>query len=314
MKQEVKKGFKGKNVLITGGLGMIGSTIAGKLVECGAHVTILDACFEVYGANYFNIENIKNNVKVIVGDIRDKKVIEKTIKNNEIIFSLAAQVSHNDSIEDPFLDADINYFGHLNVLENIKKHNKKAVVVYSGSRLQYGKISAIPVDEQYPLRPETPYALNKAAAENMYAFYHKMYGISCIMFRISNPYGMRSQMKHSKYSIVNWFIRQAIEDQEMQIFGNGEQIRDYIYVDDLADAMIMAVINKQCYGQVYNIGRGHGTTFKEMVSLVTEIAQGGTVRYIDWPKDYINVETGNYVSNISKICAAIDWHPKVDLQ
>ena len=309
-----KNSFSGKQILITGGLGMLGSTIAHKLVDHGAAVTIIDSCLEPYGANMFNVEGIKDRIKINKSDIRDKGSIGALVKDKDFIFNLAGQVSHNDSIIDPFLDADINYFGHLNVLENIKKHNPKAVILYAGSRLQFGKIERVPVNETHPLRPRTPYALNKTAAENMYLFYHEMHKIPCVLFRIANPYGPRSQMKHSKYSMINWFLRLAMEGKTIKVFGDGNQIRDYIYVEDLADAFLSAAANKECYGKVFNVGSGTGTKFKDMVETVVKTVGSGKIDYVPWPENYANVETGNYITDIAKLFQATGWKPSVDLK
>ncbi|OGW36931.1 MAG: hypothetical protein A2Y97_12580 [Nitrospirae bacterium RBG_13_39_12] len=306
--------LKGKRVLITGGLGMIGSTIARKLVRFGAKVTLADACIEPYGSNMFNVQEISNLISISITDIRDKESIKFLVKDKDIIFNLAGQVSHNDSIDNPFLDAEINYFGQLNVLESVRRYNPEAVLLFPGSRLQFGRIESNPVDEKHPLRPRTPYALNKTAAENMYLFYHEIYGIPCTIFRIANPYGPRSQMKHSKYSIVNWFVRQAMEGKIIKVFGDGEQIRDYIYVDDLADAFLYASVEPKCRGEVYNVGSGEGTRFKDMVETILDVIGDGKVEYVPWPDNYINVETGDYVTDIRKICGAIQWKPKTKLR
>lgn len=305
---------KGKRVLITGGLGMIGSTIAGKMVDYGAKVTLLDACIEPYGANFFNIDNIRDRVSLNISDIRDKESIKILVRNKDIVFNLAAQVSHNDSIENPFLDADINYIGHLNVLEALRHHNPDAVIIHSGSRLQFGRNESVPVSENHPLKPRTPYALNKTAAENSYFFYHEMYGVNCVLFRVANPYGPRSQMKHSKYSMINWFIRQAMENRTIKVFGDGSQIRDYIYVEDLADAFIAASVTEECYGHAFNLGSGKGTPFREMVESIVRVAGNGSIEYVDWPADYVNVETGDYITDIGKVCSFTHWSPLTDLQ
>ena len=304
----------GKHVLITGGLGMIGSTLAQKLVPLGAKVTLVDACIDPYGANFFNIENIRSQLTVNIADIRDKEAMKWLVRGQDIIFNLAGQVSHNDSIENPFLDADINYLGHLNVVENMRKFNPHAVVVFSGSRLQFGRIEYNPVDEKHPLNPRTPYALNKTAAENLYKFYFEMYEIPCVIFRIANPYGPRSQMKHSKYCMINWFLRLAMENKTISIFGEGEQIRDYIYVEDLADALLLAAVTPSCRGETFNVGSGIGSRFKAMAEIVVGTVGQGKVQSVPWPKDYVNVETGDYVTNIHKLQKAIAWTPRIDLQ
>lgn len=306
--------LRSKRVLITGGLGMIGSTIAIQLVKHGAQVSLMDACLEPYGANPFNIEPVKDSAKVHIADIRDKDAMKLLVRDQDIIFNLAGQVSHNDSMNDPFLDADINYIGHLNVLECVRRNNPKAVIVHAGSRLQFGRIETNPVDELHPLRPRTPYAVNKASAETMYLFFHEIYNIQCVLFRIANPYGPRSQMKHSKYSMINWFIRKAMNDEAIKVFGDGHQLRDYIYVEDLADAFIRAAVTDACMGEVFNIGSGAPTSFKEMAETIVRIVGRGRVEFVPWPEDYINVETGDYVTDIAKICRATNWKPTTDLQ
>jgi UDP-glucose 4-epimerase len=304
----------GRSVLITGGLGMIGSTIAHKLVAYGARVTLLDACIEPYGANMFNVAGIRDRIQVNICDIRDKESIKFLVRGQDIIFNLAAQICHNDSIENPQLDADINYIGHLNVLDCIRRYNKDAVVVHSGSRLQFGEINYNPVDEAHPLNPRTPYALNKTAAENTYQFYHQVHGINTIAFRIANPYGPRSQMKHHKYSMINWFIRQAMEGKPIRIFGDGSQVRDYIFVGDLADALIASSVNPDCYGEKFNVGSGVGTPFREMVQIILEVVGNGTCEYVPWPADYINVETGDYITDIKKLSSTTGWSPSTGLK
>lgn len=304
----------GKEVLITGGMGMIGSTIARKLVDSGAQVTIVDACIEPYGANPFNVQEIRDRIQLNICDIRDRESMKIIVQGKDVVFNLAGQVSHNDSLQDPWLDADINYIGHLNVLESLKKYNPRAIVIHSGSRLQFGKIESNPVDEKHPLRPRTPYALNKTAAENSYLYYYETHGVRCICFRIANPYGPRSQMKHSKYSMINWFIRQAMDGKTLKVFGDGEQIRDYIYVDDLADAFIAASVTEACYGEVFNIGSGVGTQFRDMVEYVVKTVGSGKVESVPWPENYINVETGNHITNISKLSNVIHWKPKTSIQ
>ncbi len=309
-----KKQLIGKRVLITGGLGMIGSTLAHKLVECKTNITIVDAHIDPYGANLFNIKGIENDVDVHITDIRDKEAMKILVKDKDLIFNFAGQVSHNDSLEKPFLDADINYIGHLNVLECVRKYNPKAKILFSGSRLQFGKIKYVPVDEKHPLDPETPYAFNKTVAEAMYKYYYRQYGINCVVFRISNPYGSRCQMKHSKYSLVNFFIHRAMDDKEITIYGNGEQIRDYIYVDDLADAMLCAASNEKSNGEVFNVGSGVGTKFIDMAHLIIDVVKKGKIKHVSWPKNYINVETGNYITDIHKIKSVLGWSPEVKLR
>jgi len=308
--------FRDKRVLITGGLGMMGSSLAIDLIRWGAKVTLLDALIEQYGANFYNIEKIKNspNLQVIIADIRDKLAIEDSVKHKDIIFNLAGQVSHNDSLENPLLDLDINYRGHVTVLEACLKNNRSAKIFYAGSRLQYGNTQRIPVDENHPRNPLTPYATNKNAAEDYSNYCHKRFGLKTVVFRIANPYGPRCQIKHNKYGIVNFFIKQALEGNEIRIFGDGRQIRDYLYIDDLTKAFLFAAIPNQTNGEVYNVGSGVGISFAEMASKIVSIVGKGKLKHVKWPAEYINVETGDYISDIGKIQKHTGWNPSFSLE
>ena len=305
--------MKNKKILITGGLGMIGSTLTHKLIKLGAEVTIIDSLVKPFGGNFFNINDLKKLVTVNISDIRDKESMKVLIKDKDIVFNLAAQVSHNDSLQNPSLDADINYIGHLNVLEAARNYNPAAKIIHAGSRLQFGKILKNPVSEDHPLNPLTPYALNKTAAENLYLYYNRVFNIPVVIFRIANPYGPRCQMQHSKYTIINWFIRNAMEDKEIIIYGNGEQIRDYIFVEDLADAFILASDDENISNEVFNLGSGTGTRFKDMVQSVVETVGKGKIKFVPWPPGYLNIETGDYITDISKIKQFLGWSPKINL-
>lgn len=302
-----------KNILITGGLGMIGSTLAIKLVQTGHNVTLSDAFIKPYGSNMVNIKPIKDKVTIERADIRDTDAMSMLVRKKDIIFNLAGQVSHNEAMTDPFLDTDINYTGHINVLECVRKYNPETIIFHAGTRLQYGRIDKNPVSEDHPLRPRTPYGVNKSAAEMMYGYYHDVYGIRSIAVRIANPYGPRSQMKHSRYSMVNWFIRQAMEEHEIQIFGDGSQLRDYIYVEDLADAMIALSLKGEALGKVFNIGSGKGISFITMAETVIDIVGRGRVHCVSWPDDYTNIETGDYWLDINRISNITDWIPVTNL-
>lgn len=313
MRVDLKTKYKGKKVLITGGLGLIGSTIANKLVALGAKVTILDAMLPLYGGNFYNIKDIRNKVQVHVADIRDEGAVNYAVRNKDIIFNLAGQVSYVDSNLDPLLDLDINCRGHITTLEAIRKYNPKAVVVFAGSRMQYGKLEYNPVDENHPMNPLSIYGVHKLTGEKYYTAYNRHHKIKTICFRIANPYGPRSQMKHSKYSMINWFIRMAMENQVIKVFGEGLQIRDYIYVDDIADGMIIAAVSKKAYGEIFNIGSGRPTRFIDMVKTVIDTVGSGSYEYVPWPENYEKVETGGYVADITKL-KKLGWKPKIDIK
>lgn len=309
----MKKKFKGKKALIIGGLGLIGSSTAHRISELGGGVTIVDNKMPQYGANNFNIRNMKHECRLIIGDIRNAQFTKKIVSNKDIIFNFAAQVSHNESIVNPILDNEINCIGHLNLLLACKEKNRKAILINSGSRLQYGSINHLPVDEDHPRNPLSIYAIHKNTAEQYYYAFYKQYGIRSICFRITNPYGPRSQMKNAGYSIINWFIRQAMENKTITVFGKGTQVRDYIYIDDLVNGMLEAIV-KQKYGQIFNLGSGVPTPFIDMAKIVVRIVGSGKIKQIPWPKNYENFETGDFYTNISKITMETGWKPNINLE
>ncbi len=304
--------LQGKHVLIFGGLGLIGSSIARACIARGAIVTIVDNRHPDYGANDFNVADLEGKFTLVLGDVREKDFMDGIVSGQNFIFNFAAQVNHNRSIEDPIFDNQLNCIGHINVLMACKQNNPNAVLVYPGSRLQYGRITATPVTESHPREPLSIYAIHKNTAEQYYQAFYKHYGIRSVCFRITNPYGPRSQMKHSGYSIVNWFIRQTMDHQPLTIFGEGSQLRDYIYIDDLVSGMLDATLSKKCYGKIYNLGSGQGLKFIDMAQTVIKVLGEGEVKLVPWPKNYDNFETGDFVADIHALTADAGWRPKHD--
>lgn len=300
-------------VLITGGAGFIGSSLAHKLVELGANVTVLDAMLPLYGGNEFNLEGIRDKIEFTRGDIRDEKLVAKVVKGKDIIYNFAAQVSYIDSKEQPFLDLDINGKGHLVVLEEVRQHAPTAKVLFSSSRLVYGKIQKNPVFESHPTEPLSLYGIHKLLGEKYYQYYSNTFGIHTVSVRIPNPYGPRQQMKHSKYSIVGWFMRRAMEGQTIEIFGDGKQERDYLYIDDIVDAFVL-LTEKGEAGEVYNIGTHERVRFVDMVDAILAEVGCGDKKNVPWPKNYEKNETGNYIADTSKIEALTGWKPRVSLR
>jgi UDP-glucose 4-epimerase len=306
--------LRGARVLITGGAGMIGSTIAHLAVTQGAQVTILDAMLPLYGGNLFNLRGILDETQFIEGDIRDLDLMVRVVPGYDYIFSLAGQVSYVDSNTEPLLDLDINCKGHLQVLEACRRTNPGAKLLFASSRFVYGRIEYNPVDENHPFNCLSIYGIHKLAGEKYYRFYHEAYGLNTVSVRIANPYGPRQQMKHSKYGIVNWFIRLALEGQSLTVFGDGQQRRDYIYNEDLAAACVALMLSPGTEGQVYNLGTGTGVPFIDMAKLVAAAVPGIEVRQVEWPRDRYFVETGDYLSDISRITAASGWRPRISLK
>lgn len=306
--------YRGKKILITGGLGFIGSNLAHALVPLGARVTLLDALLPQYGGNPFNVREIADRVRVVQGDIRDPRILAAEVPETDVLFNLAAQVSYVDSMVEPFLDVDINCVGHLHVLETVRRLAPEAKVCFASSRFAYGKILTTPVDESHPTQPLSIYGVHKLAAEKYHRIYYDRYGLRTATIRIPNPYGPRQQMKHSKYSIVGWFIRQALDGGTLPIFGDGEQERDYLYVDDIVDAFLRIGATDRTDGEVYNIGSSERVRFVDMADEVLRVVGGGKKEHVPWPKDYERYETGSYRADTRKIHAAVGWQSQISLR
>ena len=248
--------YKNRKILITGGLGFLGSSLAISLVEQGADVTILDNLDPLYGGNYFNINSIKGRVKIINADVSNLNAIETIVSDKEYIFHFAAQVSYIDSINMPYHDLDINAKTTLQILETVRRNNPEVKIIFSSSRMVLGKILSSPYTEDSPANPLSLYGIHKLTSEKYLLMYYQDFGIKSAIFRITNPYGPRQQIKHSKYSLPGWFIRCAMKGEIIKIFGDGNQIRDYVYVDDIVESMLRCALNEESYGEVINMGSG----------------------------------------------------------
>lgn len=305
--------FADKHILITGGAGFIGSSLAHRFSQIGAKVTILDAFLPLYGGNEFNFQGIEDRVTVVRGDVRDRELMEMIVQGKDLIIDLAAQVSYIDSKNFPYTDAEINALSHLILLEAVSRHVPKAKVLLASSRLVYGKIQQVPVSESHPTNPVSLYGIHKLTAEKYFQYYSNVFGMDTICIRIPNPYGPRQQMKHNKYSIVGWFIRQAMENKPITIFGDGGQERDYLYIDDIVEAFLkLAIFGKS--GEIYNIGAIERSRFIDMVDNILDIVKKGKKQHIPWPENYEKNETGNYIADIAKIKNHANWQPQINLR
>ena len=293
---------------------MLGSWIAEKAVRQEARVTVLDAMFPDYGGNAFNLSAIQKEIRFVRGDIRDEQLLLKEAGRAQVIFNLAAQVSYIDSNIDIARDMDINCRGQILLLEACRQSGSHPKVIFASSRFVYGRIESNPVNERHPLNCLSIYGIHKVAAEKYHRFFYERYGIPTVSLRIANPYGPRQQMKHSKYGIVNWFVRQALEGRPLTVFGDGAQKRDYVYVEDVADAFLAAAASTQSDGQVYNIGTGVGMAFREMAQQIAEKIPGTRVVETAWDSGSVFVETGDYISDIRKIKQETAWLPKTSFQ
>lgn len=301
--------FKNRKVLVTGGLGFIGSNLSIRLVNSGAKVTILDALIAEYGGNKFNIFPVQNKIIVKIGDMRNQKLVNQVVQDKEIIFNLAGTLSHVDSMANPFTDLDINCRAQLTLLEACRKFNSKAKIIFAGTRNQYGKALYLPVDEKHLQEPTDINGINSIAAEKYHLLYSKIYKIPVASLRMTNTYGPRHQMKHPRQGVLNWFIRQLIDGETVQLFGDGSQIRDINYVDDVVEALLTVARESKTNGQVYNLG-GQPLTLKEFVELAIKILGRGKYNLVRFPKDRKDIEIGNYVADIKKIREEAGWEPR----
>jgi len=313
MEQSYINFYKDANVLITGGLGFIGSTLAIKLADIDANVTVIDSLIPDYGGNIFNIEPVKDKIKINISDVRDQNSMDYLIQDQDYLFNLAGTLSHIDSMKDPFTDLEINCASQLKILESCRKNNPDIKIVFAGTRGQYGKCSYNPVDEKHPLIPIDVNGINNIAGEQYHILYNNIYGIKACSLRLTNTYGPRHQMKHHRQGVLNWFIRQIIDGATIKIYGSGSQIRDTNYVDDVVDALLLAMMHEETAGEVYNIG-GEPFSLVDFVEKLIEVNGGGSYEIIEYPCELKTIEIGNYIANYDKFSTLTGWKPKVNLE
>jgi UDP-glucose 4-epimerase len=307
--------IKGKNILVTGGLGFIGSSLVLALVKRGAVVTILDNLSPMQGGNLFNIKPVEKNVQINFSDIRDTNAVEQLVKGKDYIFHLARQTDHIMSQTNPFPDIDINAKGTAILLEACKKNNSGVRLINVGTRGQYGTAITIPVSEDAPTNPKGIYELTNLTAEKMVKIYNDNYGIRSVLLRLTNIYGPRAQMKTNHYGVVNWFIRQAIDGDAISVFGDGKLKRDFLYIDDAVDAMIRCATTSSCYGEIINIGHDKPDTFLHLVRIIVRTAgKKASYRFTPFSAERKAQEPGDFASDISKIKRLTGWKPKIKLE
>lgn len=307
------KNFKGKEVLITGGLGFIGSNLSIELVKQGAHVTIIDNMLPRQGSNLFNIKEIEDQVTVNISDVRNQLSMNHLVKGKDYIFHLAGQVNHVDSMRNPLQDLDINCVGTLVLLEALREHNRDGKVIFAGTRGEYGASVTLPVNEDHPTNPKGIYAVTNLTAEKMILVYDDIFGIKGACLRITNTYGPRHQMMHDEYGVFNWFIRKAMDNEEIPVFGDGRILRDFLYVEDLVSCMLMTAATEEAYGNVFNVGTGIPVSFIDLAKKITEISGKGRVAYTEFTQERKEVEPGDYYADVSRIKKVVNWVPKVSL-
>ena len=304
----------GKNVLVTGGLGFIGSNLAQRLVREGARVAVCDAMIEGYGGNLANVAEIRSEIDVQRSDVRDEAEMARLVEGQDVIFHLAAQVSHVLSLSNPYPDIDINIKGTAAVLEACRKRNPGAIVVRSGTRGQYGPAVRLPVSEETAADPRGIYEISQLSAEMICRTYTRIHGVRTVPLRLTNVYGPRAQMRHSHFGVVNWFVRLALEGKPIPVFGTGKILRDFLYVDDCVEALLAVAVEPGAVGEIVNVGNDRASTFLEVAETLREILPDTKIVFTEFSPERKAQEPGDFVSDITKIRRLTGWEPRVGLR
>jgi UDP-glucose 4-epimerase len=311
---ELEKSYRDKNVMVTGGLGFIGSTLAIRLAELGARVIVVDSLIDEYGGNLFNLHGYEDRIRINIADVRTASTMNYLVRGQHYIFNLAGQVSHLDSMEDPYTDLEINCRSQLSILESCRKFNPDLKIVFAATRQQYGKPQYLPVDERHLMMPTDVNGINKIAGEMYHLLYNNVYGIRACSLRLTNTYGPRMLVKHNRQGFVGVFIRQAMSGEEIRIFGDGKQRRDFNYVDDVVDAFLLAGADERANGEAFNLGGAEVFNHLDFVKTLIEVAGSGSYRLTPFPENKKKIDIGDYYGNYEKFRALTGWEPKVRLR
>jgi UDP-glucose 4-epimerase len=306
--------YRNRRVMITGGLGFIGSNLAHQLVSLGARVLVIDSLIPEYGGNLFNIRGIEDRLTVNIADVRQQSTMNYLVRERDVIFNLAGQVSHIDSMQDPYTDLEINCRAQLSLLEACRVHNPRVKVVFAGTRQIYGRPDSLPVSESHLVRPTDVNGINKAAGEYYHIVYNDVFGVRACSLRLTNVYGPRQLMKHNRQGFIAWFIRQVVEDGEIQLYGGGGQLRDFVFVDDAAEAFLRAGASDACNGRAFNVGGSEPISLRELVEMLIDIAGTGRVTHVEWPAAKKAIDIGDFHADSSLIRRTLGWQPVTPLR
>ena len=306
--------FSNSQVLITGGLGFIGSHLARRLVVLGAKVTLVDSLIPQYGGNLFNIQDIRDQITVNISDVRDPHSMAYLIKGKDFLFNLAGQTSHMDSMQDPNTDLAINASAQLSILEACRLHNTDIKLVFASTRQLYGKPDYLPVDERHPIRPVDVNGINKLAGEWYHLLYNNVYGIRACALRLTNTYGPGMRVKDARQTFLGIWVRNLIEGKPVLIFGDGEQLRDFNYVDDVIDALLIAAESEKTNGEVFNLGSPEVINLKVLAKMMVELYAGGSYELVPFPTERKAIDIGDYYSDFTKFRNGLGWSPKISLK
>ncbi|MBP7881394.1 MAG: NAD-dependent epimerase/dehydratase family protein [Candidatus Methylopumilus sp.] len=306
--------YIGKKILITGGLGFIGSNLARSLVAKGAVVTLVDSLIPQYGGNSFNIEDIRDQVTVNICDVRDPFAMAYLLNDKDYLFNLAGQTSHMDSMSDPQTDLDINASAQLSILEACRKVNPRIKIVFASTRQLYGKPDYLPVDEKHPIRPVDVNGINKLAGEWYHLLYNNVYGIRACALRLTNTYGPGMRVKDARQTFLGIWVRLILEGKPIKVFGDGLQLRDFNYVDDCVEALLLAGASDKANGKVYNLGSQEVIGLKALAEMMVKLGLGEGFELMPFPPERKAIDIGDYYSDFSLISQDLGWIPKVDLK
>ena len=305
--------FQDKPILITGGLGFIGSNLAHRLVDAGARVTLVDSLIPEYGGNLHNIAGIEDRVRVNISDVRDEYAMKYLVQGQEVIFNLAGQTSHMDSMQDPQTDLEINAKAQLSILEACRKHNPTVKIVFASTRQIYGKPDYLPVDEKHPLRPVDVNGINKMAGEWYHILYHNVYGLRACALRLTNTYGPRMRVKDARQTFLGIWIRLLLEGKPFEVWG-GEQLRDFSYADDTVNALLLAGQSVAADGKVFNVGGEPVVSLLETAQLLVQANGGGEFVTRTFPAERKRIDIGDYYADDRLLRRTLVWQPQTDLK
>ena len=306
--------IKNKNILITGGAGFIGSNLARRLVADGNTITVADSLIPEYGGNSRNLKDIQNKISFSLSDVRDVAAINDLIKGHDYLFNLAGQTSHLDSMHDPITDLDINAKAQLSILEACRKHNPDIRIVFASTRQIYGKPKYLPVDEKHPRHPVDVNGINKIAGEQYHILYQEVYGIESSVLRLTNTYGPRMRIKDARQTFLGIWIRNLLEGKPLQVFGDGKQRRDYNYVEDVLDALLIAATEENAIGKAYNLGAPDPLSLEDTAKIMCQKTVGGDYQMVPFPKDRKAIDVGDFICDYSAFRDQFGWEPKVSFE
>jgi UDP-glucose 4-epimerase len=306
-------GFKNKKILITGGLGFIGSNLTHRLVDLGADVLLIDSLIPQYGGNIFNIETIQDSVRMNISDVRDEYSLQYLIQDKDYLFNLAGQTSHLDSMKEPYADLEINCRAQLSILEACRKQNPAIKIVFASTRQIYGKPDFLPVNENHPLRPVDVNGINKMAGEWYHVLYNRVYNIRSCSLRFTNTYGPRMRVKDARQTFLGLWIKNIVQGKPFEVWG-GKQLRDFTYIDDAVDALLLAAENPKADGQIFNLGGNAVVSLQQLAELLQRLRPAATYQNIPFPEERQAIDVGDFYADFSLIQSTLNWTPKVELK